>query len=181
MANSFNISIYITESNERFGPITVVQPANAERGCTNIYIRHIGETHYVSTIVQISSQLPKLNKCNQTSFGDKVIDKNEKHRLQRRQYMKNRRADPEFRKRGNENSLQRKYKNIETTVATREKNNRAATKRKLTNPEHIREIKKQPKRKRRAENPEHFREIDKRSKYKNKAKIRGSAKQSKTK
>lgn len=95
--------------------------------------------------------------------------------------MKNRRADPEFRKRENENSLQRKHKNIETTVATREKNNRAATKRKLTNPEHIREIKKQPKRKRRAENPEHFREIDKRSKYKNKAKIRGSAKQSKTK
>ena len=46
VVNSFNVSIYIMESNETFGPITVVQPANAQKGCTNIYIGHIGETHY---------------------------------------------------------------------------------------------------------------------------------------
>ena len=38
VANCVNLSIHIAESNETFAPVTVVQPVNARRGCTNIYI-----------------------------------------------------------------------------------------------------------------------------------------------
>ena len=52
VANCLILSIYIAESNEMFAPVTIVQPANAVRECTNIYLGHIGETHYmyVSTV-----------------------------------------------------------------------------------------------------------------------------------
>ena len=38
VANCLNLSIHIAESNETFVSITVVQPGNMTRGCTNIYI-----------------------------------------------------------------------------------------------------------------------------------------------
>ncbi|KAL9959430.1 hypothetical protein ACROYT_G032754 [Oculina patagonica] len=160
VANCLNLSIHITESNETFAPVTVVQPGSVTRGRTNIYIGHIGETHYVSTVVKKSSELTNKIKCGQTSLGDNLIDRKEKRRAYIREYMKKRRADPEFRKRENENSLQRIHKNIE---ATREKNSKAARKRKMTNPEHLREIFKQSKRKQKEENPELIREVDKQS------------------
>ena len=98
VANCLNLSIHITESNENFAPVTVVQPANVTRGCTNIYIGHIGETHYVSTVVKKNSQLANNTNCGQTSVGDNLIDKDVKRRAYIREYMKKRRADPEFRK-----------------------------------------------------------------------------------
>ena len=52
----------------------------------------------------------------------------------------------------------------------REEKRRAAKERKMTNPEHVREIGKQSFRKRKAENPEHMREIQKRTKRKQRAK-----------
>ncbi|XP_078343176.1 uncharacterized protein LOC144628926 [Oculina patagonica] len=177
VANCLNLSIHITESNETFAPVTVVQPASVTRGRTNIYIGHIGETHYVSTVVKTNK-----TKCGQTSVEDNLIDRKEKRRAYIREYMKKRRADPEFRKRENENSLQKIHKNIETA---REKNNKAASKRKITNPEHLREIFKQSKRKRKAKNPELIREVAKQSKRKRKAEnpelIREIDKQSKRK
>jgi len=49
VANCLNLSIHIAESNENFAPVTIAQPPNVTRGCTDIYIGHISETHYVST------------------------------------------------------------------------------------------------------------------------------------
>lgn len=50
------------------------------RGCTNIYIGHVGEMHYVSTAEERSSEFND-KQCSQISVGDKVVDKNEKHSL----------------------------------------------------------------------------------------------------
>ena len=166
VANCLNLSIHIAESNETFAPVTIVQPPNVTRGCTDIYIRHIGETHYVSTQVKNSVG------CGQTLVGDKPeflkepIDKKEKRRAYIKEYMKKKRADVEFRKKENENLQQRRHSNVEIT---REKRKTDAIKGKMTNPELVREIDKQSKTKQKAENPEHIREIDKRSKSKCKA------------
>ena len=112
MANCLNLSIHIAESNEIFVPpaITVVQPVNMTRGCTNIYIGYIGEMHYVSTVEKRSSELnDKQCTCSQISVGDKVvIDKNEKRRAYIKEYIKKRRADAEFRKKENESLRQKK-------------------------------------------------------------------------
>ena len=50
-----------------------------------------------------------------------------------KEYMKKRRANSDFRKRENQNFMQ-KYNNIETI---REKKKQTATRRKMTNPEHV--------------------------------------------
>jgi len=63
--NCLNLSIHIAESNGTFAPVTIVQPPNVTRGCTDIYIGHIGETHYVSALVKNSVG------CGQTLVGDK--------------------------------------------------------------------------------------------------------------
>ena len=105
--NCFNLSIYIAESNDTFAPVTVVQPVNMTRGCTNIYIWHIAETHYVSAIEKISSlQLLNNRKFGKTLVEEKLIDAKEKRRVYMRAYMKKKRADAEFRKRENENFVQ---------------------------------------------------------------------------
>lgn len=50
VANSINITINITGSNETLSPLTVIRPANAAGNSENIYIGHIRESHYVSTV-----------------------------------------------------------------------------------------------------------------------------------
>jgi len=68
---------------------------------------------------------------------NKKIDKQEKRRADpgyMKEYMTKRRANADFRKRENQNSMQR-YKNIEII---REKKKQTVTKRRMTNPEHVR-------------------------------------------
>ena len=50
VANSLNLTINIAESNATFSPVTVTCPVNNEGDSANIYIGHIDETHYVSTV-----------------------------------------------------------------------------------------------------------------------------------
>ena len=95
VANCLNLSIHIAESNENFAPVTIAQPPNVTRGCTDTYIRHIDETHYVSTQVENTCSVG----CGQTLVGDKPefrkepIDKKEKRRAYIKEYMKKKRAD----------------------------------------------------------------------------------------
>ena len=161
VANCLNLSIHFAESNETFNPVTIVQPMNVTSECTKIYIFvHIGETHYMSTVENSSSDLPKLKRRGQgqTLIEDKLIDGKEKHGAYKKEYIKKERADAEYRKKENIYSKQR-YNNIETI---REKKKKAVTERKMTSLEHVREINKQSKRKRKVENPEHMKEISKR-------------------
>ena len=160
VANCLNLSIRIAESNETFNPVTIFQPMNMTSQCTKIYIAHIGETHYMSTVENNSSDLPKSKRRGQgqTLIEEKLIDEKEKCRAYKKEYMKKKRADAEYRKKENIYSKQR-YNNIETI---KEKKKKAGTKRKMTSLEHVREIDKQSKRKRKVENPEHIKEIAKR-------------------
>ena len=76
-----------------------------------------------------------------------------------REYMKDRRADDNFRK--NENQKRVQDSNIHSKTY-RNKKHQAAKRRKL-NPEHVREIERCSFRKRKAENPQHIRQINKQS------------------
>ena len=155
------LSIHIAESFETFAPVTVVQAVNVTGEYTNIYIGHISETHYVSTVEKRKCRVPNNKTCDQ-SIVEKKIDKHEKRRADRsymKEYIRKRRANADFRKRENQHSVQR-YNNTETI---REKKNQTVTERKMTNPERVREIDKRSKRKRKAENPDHIKEIAKKS------------------
>ena len=162
VANCLNLSIHIAESFETFAPVTVVQAVNVTGEYTNIYIGHLIETHYVSTVEKRNCRVPNNKTCDQSIVEKKKIDKHEKRRADQsymKEYMRKRRANADFRKRENQHSVQR-YNNTETI---REKKNQTVTKRKMTNPESVREIDKRSKRKRKAENPDHIKEIAKKS------------------
>ena len=116
------------------------------------------------------------NKCSQPLVGDELrSNKNEERRAYMKEYMQKGRADAEFRRQETERDLQRRHDNIET----RDKKNRAAKKRRVTNAEQVKEIEKRSKRKQKAKNPEHIREIDKQSFRKRKAKNPGYTKEMK--
>ena len=56
VANCFNLTINIVESFENFSPLTVIHPLNTQRNSTQVYIGHIGEYHYVSTVHLLNLQ-----------------------------------------------------------------------------------------------------------------------------
>ena len=61
VADAMNLMIHITESNENFIEITVVETANAIQNPRSIYISHIGEEmHYISTVAALSERSSKL-------------------------------------------------------------------------------------------------------------------------
>lgn len=115
VANCLNLLIHIAESFETFAPVTVVQPVNVTGENTIIYIGHISETHYVSTVETRNCQVLNSKTCDQSVFEKQKMVKQEKCRADRdymKEYMKKRRANEDFRKRENQNSMQR-YNNSE--------------------------------------------------------------------
>ena len=56
VANCLNLTINIAESFENFSPLTVIHPVNTQRNSTHVYIGHIGEYHYVSTVNLLNLQ-----------------------------------------------------------------------------------------------------------------------------
>lgn len=51
VAESLNIQIYIVESHVNFGPVTLIQPHHSSQQQPRIiYIGHVNEVHYVSTV-----------------------------------------------------------------------------------------------------------------------------------
>ena len=186
VANCFNLSIHITESNPTFSPVTIVEPMNVTDSI-NIYIGHLDEIHYVSTLQNQSLQSTNNSNRAQNANANenKSVDNNENceayKRGYMRQYMKKRRADEKEKrietKRNAKNSehmmeinktVVRKSK-ADNPEHVREINKKAVRKRKAENPEHIREINKKAVRKSKAENPEHIREINKKTVRKRKA------------
>ena len=101
VASCFNLSIHIAESNPTFSPVTIVEPMNVTDGL-NIYIGHLDELHYVSTVQNSSLELPVTDKskCTQNADESKSVDNNETHKAYKkdyvRQYMMERRADENF-------------------------------------------------------------------------------------
>ena len=61
VSDALNITINIAESIETFSPYTVISPCEIFPWMTSIFIGHIDETHYVSTIPAVSLSLSKRN------------------------------------------------------------------------------------------------------------------------
>ncbi|XP_078375209.1 uncharacterized protein LOC144658622 isoform X1 [Oculina patagonica] len=99
VANCMNLSIHIAESNPTFSPVTVVEPMNAAHSL-NIYIGHLDEIHYVSTVENRTLQLTNNSTCAQNADENNLIDNSDKacKKDYMREYMKERRDDENFRK-----------------------------------------------------------------------------------
>ena len=91
VANSLNVTINIIESNANFSSVTIVDPVNTDGQTTNIYIGHIQEYHYVSTMPALSSITPEITcdsgliKKSVSLHEDRVEQYIESHFLQKKQ------------------------------------------------------------------------------------------------
>ena len=91
VANSLNVTINIIESNAIFSPVTIVNPVNTDGQTTNIYIGHIQEYHYVSTMPALSLITPEITcdsgliKKSVSSHEDRVEHCKESHFSQKKQ------------------------------------------------------------------------------------------------
>ena len=103
VANCLNLSIHFAESNETFNPVTIVQPMNVTSECTKIYIfAHIGETHYMSTVENSSSDLPKSKRRgqDQTLIEGKLINEKERRRAYKKNTLKRKELMQNIEKKG---------------------------------------------------------------------------------
>ena len=64
VADAMNLIIHIVESNENFIEITVVEAANVIQNPRSIYISHISEMHYISTVAALSERSSMLTLPN---------------------------------------------------------------------------------------------------------------------
>lgn len=95
VANSLNLTINIAESNATFSPVTVICPVNNEGDSANIYIGHIGETHYVSTVrtsgdhntENCNVNWIEYNSDKQNILDNVQVDKLEKRKASKRKYI----------------------------------------------------------------------------------------------
>ena len=73
VADALNITINIAESIETFSPYTIISPREIFPWMTSIFIGHIDETHYVTTIPAVSLSLSKRNSpISETMNNQKV-------------------------------------------------------------------------------------------------------------
>jgi len=64
VADAMNLKINIVESSENFAEITLVEATCVSQNCRTVYIGHIGEVHYVSTVQR------SLDKVDSNVFID---------------------------------------------------------------------------------------------------------------
>jgi hypothetical protein len=70
VADQLQLKLFIVETHQEFQECTIIQPVSATQQLTNIYLGHISEYHYVSTLLcssmssvssNIASFTPTLN------------------------------------------------------------------------------------------------------------------------
>ncbi len=94
VSDAFNITINIIESNERFAPYTVIQPVNFPYNSPSIFIVHVDEMHYVSTI-PLRTELPPLENYEvfivkrERNFPDPNAAYSDAKKQKRNLYMRN--------------------------------------------------------------------------------------------
>ena len=84
VADAMNLMIHIVESNQNFTEMTLVEAANTIQNSRSIhvYIGHIGEMHYVSTVAVLSERSSNVNSCKSNmnnckrKFNDVVENQN---------------------------------------------------------------------------------------------------------
>ena len=75
VADQLKLKIIIAETHEQFSDYTVVQAVSSTQQMTKIYLGHIDEFHYVSTLP--CSLMPDFNQ-NQLNSSEKLLDINER-------------------------------------------------------------------------------------------------------
>jgi len=192
VANALNCTIYITESAENFAETNVISPVNMQGRPRTIYIGHLDEIHYFSTApienkglnilqrhqskTQEETTLPNgknqacmtqiVSPVNQNFIDTSVTnDALEKRKAFMRQYMKEKRANKEFRESENKRKQKKRKENLEKS---RECQRQASKTYKVANPEKVKQMDKQTKAKRRGCNLEKVKECQRRDfqKYK---------------
>ena len=69
-AEAMNLRIYVVESSQNFAEITLDEPPSTSQNCRPIYIGHIAELQYVST-VPLSSEKTNLSVHSSESISNK--------------------------------------------------------------------------------------------------------------
>ena len=92
VANSLNITINIIESDANFSPVTVINPVNSDRQTTNIYIGHIQEYHYMSTIPVPNSNTYEMTCGNEPIQKSASSNKSELEQCKQKQFSQDKHA-----------------------------------------------------------------------------------------
>ena len=95
VASALNLRICIAESNATFSPITIIDPVNVLGESLPIFIGHIGETHYVSTVAEIcassekrtQSEIDGSSGCYESGLRDNAVSNNIHFKRKRNSYM----------------------------------------------------------------------------------------------
>jgi len=87
VADSMNLKINVVESNENFAEITLVQGVDLIPNHRTIYLGHIGDTHYVSTL-PATSQTSSNEICSDASQQNPIyLQLHQNHLKRKKQYM----------------------------------------------------------------------------------------------
>jgi len=178
VADALNLKINIIETADNFTEITVIQPIESHVTLpTSIFIGHLDEMHYVSTVTMQSDHTSReTSTCNNNntnvhtskssdpqnkhhnSEASSTADDKQKRKIYMREYMRKKRADNKFKQKEKELAHQRKIQDIDKTrTAERE----ACKKYSQNNRDKLKQIKKESFKKRNENNPQHIREINK--------------------
>ena len=90
VANALNIRIHITESHNNFMERTIIQPAACLQGeSRTIYLGHVNEIHYVSTVPDVSVifRTTIANTCSSSSMINNKIGKSTSASDNKKPYM----------------------------------------------------------------------------------------------
>ena len=132
VSNALNCIIHIIESAENFAESNVIVPVGVEGSLRTIYIGHLDEIHYVSTIHAVceqssiqykecfsSDEIPTERYTEGKSDSDLckgatsgTNNRSEKRKTYMREYMKKRRMDIQFRKKENKSMEQKRNENL---------------------------------------------------------------------
>ena len=81
IAEALKLRIHVVESSENFAETTLVQPPNMSQNCRSIYIGHIAELHYLSTIPLSSENgSPDIFKRNLSVHSTESISNKHKRK-----------------------------------------------------------------------------------------------------
>ena len=173
VANAFNCTIiHITESAENFSETTVIHPVGSqgmEGRPRTIYLGHLDEIHYVSTVeneqlntdsqwsqTYVQSRTKVINDKNEMCTSSPgSSDASEKRKAYMREYMKRKRANSQFRQEENAMNQQKRKGNLEKT---RKQQKEAFKTYKQTHPEKVKQFNLQTKTKKRESYPEEVKE-----------------------
>ena len=118
VADILNLRIHIVESDENFALFNIVEAVGSVHEPTVVYIGHLGEYHYVSTL-QLNSRVPNVER-------NLITMKHVKQKQKRKEYMKKKRLSQSTHNKEKCNQQKKQYmknKRLNETSENRQKRN----------------------------------------------------------